>query len=134
MKIFTNIIRSIWQWKSNKTFVLFQMGYLVFEIRKNLDLRKILVAPKIFLKSRFQVLFKWPWSKYFTFNMHLTLNLRQIPIWSSPCFLLCIKYIQLPRHSSLNQITYLLAFLKNKPHIFYFYSCSKLSFIPEINR
>merc|ERR1712085_172039 len=28
-------------------------GFLVFEIRKNLDLRKILVTPKIFLKSRF---------------------------------------------------------------------------------
>ena len=28
--------------------------FLVFEIRKNLDLRKILVTPKIFLKSRFQ--------------------------------------------------------------------------------
>ena len=27
--------------------------FLVFEIRKNLDLRKILVTPKIFLKSRF---------------------------------------------------------------------------------
>ena len=28
--------------------------FLVSEIRKNLDLRKILVTPKIFLKSRFQ--------------------------------------------------------------------------------
>ena len=28
--------------------------FLVFEIRKNLHLRKILVTPKIFLKSRFQ--------------------------------------------------------------------------------
>ena len=28
-------------------------GYPVFEIRKNLDLRKILFPPKIFLKSRF---------------------------------------------------------------------------------
>ena len=28
-------------------------GFPVFEIRKNLDLRKILVTPKIFLKSRF---------------------------------------------------------------------------------
>ena len=27
--------------------------FLVFEIRKNLDLRKIFVIPKIFLKSRF---------------------------------------------------------------------------------
>ena len=27
--------------------------FLVFEIRKNLDLRKILITPKIFLKSRF---------------------------------------------------------------------------------
>ena len=27
--------------------------FLVFETRKNLDLRKILVTPKIFLKSRF---------------------------------------------------------------------------------
>ena len=31
----------------------FFKGFLVFEIRKNLDLRKILVIPKIFLKSRF---------------------------------------------------------------------------------
>ena len=30
----------------------FFKGFLVFEIRKNLDLRKILVTPKIFLKSR----------------------------------------------------------------------------------
>ena len=28
-------------------------GFPVFEIRKNLDLRKILSTPKIFLKSRF---------------------------------------------------------------------------------
>ena len=28
-------------------------GFPVFEIRKNLDLRKVLVTPKIFLKSRF---------------------------------------------------------------------------------
>ena len=28
-------------------------GFSVFEIKKNLDLRKILVTPKIFLKSRF---------------------------------------------------------------------------------
>ena len=27
--------------------------FILFEIRKNLDLRKILVTPKIFLKSRF---------------------------------------------------------------------------------
>ena len=56
MKISTNII-------SIKIFVLFQMFIckvmlfqwflLVFETRKNLDLRKILVTPKIFLKSRF---------------------------------------------------------------------------------
>ena len=54
--------------KSNeyKTFALFHMsilqtyallvtfnGFPVFEIRKNLDLRKILSTPKIFLKSRF---------------------------------------------------------------------------------
>ena len=63
MKTLTNIVRSIWQWESNKTFVLFQMFilqsyafsrvfYLVSEIRKNLDLRKILVTPKIFPKSR----------------------------------------------------------------------------------
>ena len=53
--------------KSNKykTFALFHAfilqtyallvtfnGFLVFEIRKNLNLRKILVTPKIFLKSR----------------------------------------------------------------------------------
>ena len=31
----------------------FFKGFLVFEIRKNLDLRKILASPKIFLKSRF---------------------------------------------------------------------------------
>ena len=31
----------------------FSKGFLVFEIRKNLDLRKILFTPKIFLKSRF---------------------------------------------------------------------------------
>ena len=43
---------------------------------------------------------------------------------------LCIKYIQLPIwYSSLNQIKYLLAFLG----YFSFDSCSKLSFIPEIN-
>ena len=48
------------------TFVLFQevilqnyallvtfKGFPAFEIRKNLDLRKNLVTPKIFLKSRF---------------------------------------------------------------------------------
>ena len=54
--------------KSNeyKTFALFHVsilqsyailvtfkGFPVFEIRKNLDLRKILSTPKIFLKSRF---------------------------------------------------------------------------------
>ena len=54
--------------KSNeyKTFALFHVsilqsyailvtfkGFPVFEIRKNLDLRNILSAPKIFLKSRF---------------------------------------------------------------------------------
>merc|ERR1712008_431999 len=54
--------------KSNeyKTFALFHLfilqtyallvtfnGFPVFEIRKNLDLRKILPTPKIFLKSRF---------------------------------------------------------------------------------
>ena len=54
--------------KSNeyKTFALFHLsilqsyaisvtfkGFPVFEIRKNLDLRKILSTPKIFLKSRF---------------------------------------------------------------------------------
>ena len=54
--------------KSNKykTFALFHVfilqtyallvtfnGFPVFDIRKNLDLRKILVAAKIFLKSRF---------------------------------------------------------------------------------
>ena len=53
--------------KSNeyKTFALFHVsilqsyailvtfkGFPVFEIRKNLNLRKILVTPKIFLKSR----------------------------------------------------------------------------------
>ena len=48
--------------KSNKTFVLFQIfifsmlsffkGFLVFGIRKNLDLRKISVTLKIFFKSR----------------------------------------------------------------------------------
>ena len=31
----------------------FSGGFFVFEIRKNLDLRKILVTPKIFLKSSF---------------------------------------------------------------------------------
>ena len=31
----------------------FFKGFLVFEIRKNPDLRKILVTPKIFVKSRF---------------------------------------------------------------------------------
>ena len=31
--------------------------FLVFEIRKNLDLRKILSIPKIFLKSRFHCIF-----------------------------------------------------------------------------
>ena len=30
----------------------FSKGFLVFEIRKNHDLRKILVTPKIFLKSK----------------------------------------------------------------------------------
>ena len=54
--------------KSNnyKTFALFHVfilqtyallvtfnGFPVFEIRKNLDLRKFLSTPKIFLKSRF---------------------------------------------------------------------------------
>ena len=33
--------------------IYYNWGFLVFEIRKNLDLRKILVTPKIFLKSRF---------------------------------------------------------------------------------
>ena len=32
--------------------------FLVFEIRKNLDLRKILVTPKIFLKSRFHCILR----------------------------------------------------------------------------
>ena len=59
--------------KSNeyKTFALFHVsilqsyailvtfkGFPVFEIRKNLDLRKILSTPKIFLKSRFQCTIK----------------------------------------------------------------------------
>ena len=35
-----------------QTFPLL-VTFNVFEIRKNLDLRKILVTPKIFLKSRF---------------------------------------------------------------------------------
>ena len=41
--------------KKNLTFkfkLCFFKGFLVFEIRKNIDLRKILVTPKIFLKSR----------------------------------------------------------------------------------
>ena len=60
--------------KSNeyKTFALFHVsilqsyailvtfkGFPVFEIRKNLDLRKILVTPKIFLKSRFHCTCKY---------------------------------------------------------------------------
>ena len=46
--------------------VMLFKGFLMFEIRKNLDLRKILVTPKIFLKSRFHCidfflrLVKWP--------------------------------------------------------------------------
>ena len=59
--------------KSNeyKTFALFHVsilqsyailvtfkGFPVFEIRKNLDLRKILSTPKIFLKSRFHCIMK----------------------------------------------------------------------------
>ena len=35
-----------------KSQIFFQ-GIVVFEIRKNLDLRKIFFTPKIFLKSRF---------------------------------------------------------------------------------
>ena len=57
--------------KSNwyKTFALIHVFILqtfpllvtfnVFEIRKNLDLRKILSTPKIFLKSRFHCNKKW---------------------------------------------------------------------------
>ena len=45
----------------------------MFEIRKNLDLRKILVTPKIFLKSRF----------------HCTGN--KVPYWDT---ILVIKYIE----------------------------------------
>ena len=69
--------------KSNeyKTFALFHVfilktyallvtfnGFPVFEIRKNLDLRKILSTPKIFLKSRFHCTVTFFWSiivKYF---------------------------------------------------------------------
>ena len=60
--MFTMTIKS----SEYKTFPLFHMftlqtyallvtlnGFPVFEIRKNLDLRKILSTPKIFLKSRF---------------------------------------------------------------------------------
>ena len=60
--MFTMTIKSI----EYKTFALFNAfilqtyallvtfnGFPVFEIRKNLDLRNILVTPKIFLKSRF---------------------------------------------------------------------------------
>ena len=55
-----------------KTFALFHVfilqtyallvtfnGFPVFEIRKNLDLRKILSTPKIFLKSRFHCIMKF---------------------------------------------------------------------------
>ena len=48
MKISTKLVKSI----KDKAFILTFMGFPVFEIRKNLDLRKILVTPKIFLKSR----------------------------------------------------------------------------------
>ena len=54
------------QKQSKKTFVSFQLfifqiyallvtfeGFPVFEIRKNLDLRKILIVTKIFPKSKF---------------------------------------------------------------------------------
>ena len=37
------------------------MNFLFFEIRKNLDFRKILVTPKIFLKSRFHCTIKKTW-------------------------------------------------------------------------
>ena len=62
--------------KSNeyKTFALFHVfilqtyallvtfnGFPVFEIRKNLDLRKILSTPKIFLKSNSTVLSSEVW-------------------------------------------------------------------------
>ena len=53
-------------YNKDKTFALFHAfilqtyallvtfnGFLVFEIRKNFDLTKILCTPKIFLKSRF---------------------------------------------------------------------------------
>ena len=36
----------------------FFKGFLVFEIRKNLDLRKIFVTPKIFLKLRFHCTYR----------------------------------------------------------------------------
>ena len=62
--------------KSNeyKTFALFHVfivqtngllvtfnGFPEFEIRKNLDLRKILSTPKIFLKSRFHCIANSKW-------------------------------------------------------------------------
>ena len=62
IKMITMIVKS----NEYKTFALFHVsilqtyallvtfnGFPVFEIRKNLDLRKVLLTPKIFLKSRF---------------------------------------------------------------------------------
>ena len=67
MKMFTMTIKS----NEYKTFALFHVsilqsyailvtfkGFPVFEIRKNLDLRKILGGDKIFLKSRFFLISK----------------------------------------------------------------------------
>ena len=47
----------------------FQGFLLVFEIRKNLDLRKILVTPKIFLQSRFHCTFLLHILFWFNFNV-----------------------------------------------------------------
>ena len=69
--MYKNVYKEI---KSNKskTFALFHVfilqtytllvtfkGFPLFEIRKNLDLRKILSTPKIFLKSRFHCTIKF---------------------------------------------------------------------------
>ena len=64
--------QSIWQWairhlicfRCSLCKAMLLPGYskntiLVFEIRKNLDLRKVLVTPKIFLKSRFHCTLLW---------------------------------------------------------------------------
>ena len=87
--------------KSNeyKTFALFHVsilqsyailvtfkGFPVFEIRKNLDLRKILSTPKIFLKSRFHCTYYKTLLQLSTFGYHCGEGKCMLVLWLHKMF------------------------------------------------